>query len=93
MGQRWIPLWQPVTARQSRGKHIKGHRNYFPYKNKSIFTHENPQKLVDTYAGTGKKYGSNHPGKPGYKEDIDVQELIGYAVDEITGIQTLTTWG
>lgn len=76
-----------------QGKHIKGHKNYLPEKNKSIFTHENPQKLVDKYAGTGKRYGSNLPGKSGYKEDIDFQELIGYAVDESNKVQTPTTWG
>ena len=76
-----------------QGKHIKGHKNYLPEKNKSIFTHENPQKLIDTHAGSGKKYGSHHPGKPGYKEDIDFLELIGYAVDESTGVQMPTTWG
>ena len=56
-------------------------------------TRINPKKLVDEFAGTGRKYGSHHPGKPGYKEDIDFLELIGYAVDENTRVPTPTTWG
>ena len=76
-----------------QGKHVKGHRNFASEKNKSIFTHQEPQKLIDEFAGTGKKYGSTHPGKPGFKEDIDFQELIGYALDESTGGQMPTSWG
>ena len=31
--------------------------------------------------------------EPGYKEDIDFHELIGFAVDEATGNKIPTTWG
>jgi tetratricopeptide (TPR) repeat protein len=76
-----------------QGKHIKGHKNYAPEKNKSIFTHQDPQKLINEFAGTGKMSGHQIPGKPGYKEDVNFHEIIGYAIDRDTGKKIATTWG
>lgn len=76
-----------------QGKHIKTHRNYQPFKNKSILDHPNPQKLVDDFAGKGMKIGNKNPGTSGYYEVIDFGEFIGYAVDESTGAKMATNWG
>ena len=76
-----------------QGKHIKGHKNYIPKENRSILIHKDPQKLVDKYAGTGRKAGHGIPGKPGYKEIINFEESIGYFVDKETGKSFITTWG
>lgn len=76
-----------------QGKHVQGHRNYLPEKNKSILTHPDPQKLIDNFAGTGLKDSSHLPGKPGYKELVDFGEIIGYDVHPGTGQMTPTTWG
>lgn len=76
-----------------QGKHIKGHKNYIPESNKSIFIHNNPQKLINTHAGKGQKMAGNIPGKPGYKELVDFGESIGYFVDKKTGKTISTTWG
>lgn len=76
-----------------QGKHIKGHKNYLPKNKKSIFTHDNPQKLIDLYAGRGQKMAGSIPGKSGYKELVDFGETIGYYVDKKTGEAISTTWG
>ena len=77
-----------------QGKHIQGHKNYVAEKNKSIFTHKNPQKLIKDFAGTGLKDSSSLPGIPGYKEVVDFGEVIGYDVHpQIYGHMTPTTWG
>lgn len=76
-----------------QGKHIPGKHNYDPAKRKGILTHEDPQKLVDKYAGTGRKVGSHQPGTPGYKEIVDFEETIGYFVDKQSGQTFPTNWG
>jgi tetratricopeptide (TPR) repeat protein len=76
-----------------QGKHIPGKHNYDPAKRKGILTHEDPQRLVDKYAGTGRKVGSHQPGTPGYKEIVDFEETIGYFVDKQTGQTFPTKWG
>ncbi|MBS0620205.1 MAG: transposase [Verrucomicrobia bacterium] len=75
-----------------QGKHIPSHRNY-ELKNKSIFEHPDPQKLVNDFAGKGRRVGGVHPGTSGYQEIVDFGEFIGYAVDFDTGARTATTWG
>lgn len=76
-----------------QGKHIPGKHNYDPAKRKGILTHEDPQRLVDKYAGTGRKVGSHQPGTPGYKEIVDFEETIGYFIDKQTGQIFPTNWG
>lgn len=76
-----------------QGKHIPSKHNYDPAKRKGILIHEDPQKLVDKYAGTGRKVGSQQPGTPGYKEIVDFEETIGYFVDKQTGQTFPTNWG
>lgn len=58
-----------------QGKHIPGKHNYDPKR--STFTHSDPQKLINKYAGTGRRINHHKPGVPGYKEVIDFEEVIG----------------
>lgn len=78
-------------------KHIVGHKNYEQLiklnRNPSIFTHPDPERLLRDYAGTGTKKGIEIPGTAGYKEVVNFNEFIGYAVDPITGAKTATTFG
>ncbi len=76
-----------------QGKHIKGHKNFIPEQNKSLLTHENPQLLIDKFAGSGRKIGDSIPGKPGYKEVVDFQEFIGYYVHPISKEKIPTNHG
>ena len=55
-----------------QGKHIPGKHNYQP--GKSIFEHPDPQRLVNEFAGTGRRLNHSIPGKPGYKEGVDFKE-------------------
>lgn len=73
-----------------QGKHIPGRHNYQP--GKSIFEHDNPQRLIDEFAGTGRRLGHKIPGKPGYKEAVDFQEYIGIWKNE-SGQSLPTTRG
>lgn len=66
-----------------QGKYIQGHPNY--QKGKSIFT-GNAQRLLDEYAGTGQKIGSN-------KERVNFKQIIGKWVDLNTGEAFNTTKG
>jgi filamentous hemagglutinin len=75
-----------------QGKHIEGHKNYLS-DNRSILVHQEPQKLVNNYAGRGFKDAGEHAGLPGYKEVVNFEEFIGYAVDSISGEKIATTWG
>jgi hypothetical protein len=70
-----------------QGKHVKGHRNFQP--GKSEFTHSDPQRLVDEYAGYGFKWRGDIPGAPGYQEVVNFEEIIGY----VDGNPIPTTWG
>ncbi len=80
-----------------QGKHLEDHINYQELKkrkkNPSIFQHPDPQRLLQTYAGTGRKVSRELPGTTGYREIVDFEEFIGYAVNEITGEKTATTFG
>ncbi|MBM3191989.1 MAG: hypothetical protein FJZ63_04995, partial [Chlamydiae bacterium] len=64
----------------AQGKHLIGHKNYEPWRNRSITEHPDLQSLVNKFAGTGIKKGPIRPGAPGYKETIDFKEFIGYFV-------------
>ncbi len=74
-----------------QGKHLTDHRNYIDTR--SVLTHPDPQKLIRDYAGTGQKANKHIPGTPGYREIVDFKEIIGYSIDEVTGVETPTTWG
>lgn len=73
-----------------QGKHLVHHRNY--EKTKSILEHKDPQYLINKYAGSGIRKTSA-PGKAGYKEFVNFNEFIGYAVEPVTGKKIPTTWG
>jgi len=77
----------------AQGKHLIGHKNYEPWRNRSITEHPDLQSLVHKFAGTGIKEGLVRPGMPGYQEIIDFREFIGYAVNRTTGEKITTTWG
>lgn len=75
-----------------QNKHIVGAHNYF--EGKSIFTHQNPQGLLEKFAGKGQSSNKTTiPGYPGYQEIVDFGEIIGYDVNAVTGVKTPTTWG
>ncbi|MBI5346061.1 MAG: hypothetical protein HZB76_02840 [Chlamydiae bacterium] len=76
-----------------QGKHIQGHKNFNPSKEKSILTHKDPQRLVNDYAGSGIKIRGDYPGAAGYQEVVDFGEVIGYAVERETEEHIITTWG
>ncbi len=76
-----------------QGKHIVGHKNYVAMDNKSIFEHSDPQRLVNDFAGTGRKATNIAPGMPGYIELVNFNEFIGYSIDKTTGQKIGTTWG
>jgi filamentous hemagglutinin len=61
--------------------------------NKSILEYSDPKKLIDNFAGTGKKVKGNTPGVAGYIEVVNFNEFIGYAVDRETGKKVATSWG
>lgn len=70
-------------------KHIPGTNNYKQSiasgANRSILA-ENPQQLLDDFAGTGQKIGAN-------KERVDFGKVIGQYYDESTGTFVDTTRG
>jgi RHS repeat-associated protein len=74
-----------------QGKHIPGHNNFL--QGRSKLTHNNPQDLVDRFAGKGQQAGKIPPGMPGFKERIDFGEIIGIYVDKTTGESMPTTVG
>jgi len=74
-------------------KHIIGAKNYEPSRNRSIFTHDDPEQLVKKFAGTGIKDSPAAPGTSGYKEVVNFEEKIGLVVDVVTGEQFETCWG
>ena len=57
-------------------KHIPGSWNYEKERNRSVFTHSDPQKLLRQKAGKGQKI-QGIVGKPGYRERVDFGEVIG----------------
>ena len=68
-------------AKGQQDKHILGTNNYKQSiaggKNRSILR-ENPQQLLDDFAGTGQKVGLN-------KERVDFEKIIGQYYDNTTG--------
>lgn len=83
-----------VILSDSQGKHILGHRNYEPSRNRSIFTHSDPETFLKKYAGTGTSVTPKcQPGSHNYKEIINFEEIIGYDVRPRTGEKIPTTWG
>jgi len=98
-GKRWTLREQVFENGNLRiqwdkqGKHIEGHRNYFPDKKKSILTHQNPDQLLKDFAGTGKKMRGDAPGAPGYKELVNFEEQIGFYVNPESGERIATSWG
>jgi hypothetical protein len=89
---KWILKSPPKINPDKQGKHIPGHKNFQP--GKSIFTHPNPQALVNKFAGKGQPVSNNVPkGQPGYKERVDFREVIGKYIDPTTGQSVSTTKG
>jgi RHS repeat-associated protein len=58
-----------------QGKHIPDHNNYIP--GRSPLTHNNPQGLLDDFAGKGQPVGNVPRGQPGFKERVDFGQVIG----------------
>ncbi|MCB1181660.1 MAG: tetratricopeptide repeat protein [Chlamydiia bacterium] len=71
-----------------QGKHIPSKHNYIP--GRSILEHPDPQKLIQNYAGGGRRVNHVLPGKPGYKEIVDFEEHIGIWKSK-DGISSLPT--
>jgi hypothetical protein len=65
-----------------QGKHIPGHKNFIP--GRSPLTHNNPQSLLDNFAGKGQPVRNVPRGSPGFKERVDFGQVIG----EINGQPT-----
>ncbi|MBA3238577.1 MAG: hypothetical protein H0T62_09570 [Parachlamydiaceae bacterium] len=73
-----------------QGKHIPGKHNY--ELGKSILDHNNPQSLLNNYAGTGAPRRGT-PGQPGYRELVDFKEHIGLWKSKTSGHALPTTKG
>jgi hypothetical protein len=75
-----------------QGKHVEGHNNYD--SRRSAITHEDPQGLVDRFAGKGQPINGDKfkKGDPGYKERVNFGEVIGKYKDE-SGAEVPTTIG
>jgi RHS repeat-associated protein len=71
-----------------QGKHIPGHNNYIA--GRSVFTHRNPQGLLDQFAGKGQAV-AGVAGQPGFRERINFGEVIGQV--NVNGTLTNTTKG
>lgn len=74
-----------------QNKHIPGKHNYEP--GKSIFEHNNPQKLLDDFAGKGRSMSQDLPGNLGYKEAVDFSEHIGVWINKENTLALPTTKG
>jgi RHS repeat-associated protein len=70
-----------------QGKHIIGHNNFIP--GRSVFSHPNPQRLLDKFAGSGTRM-SGVAGGPG-RELVDFGQVIGQVM--VNGTLTDTTMG
>lgn len=66
----------PAIAEGSQGKHVIGHNNYKPEVGKSILAAD--PKVLAQEAGTGTPIGSTPKGQPGFREDINFKNPIGY---------------
>lgn len=67
-------------------KHIPSSNNYQPGKSIISISKNECQSLLDKYAGTGTKIGTN-------KERVDFGKVIGSYVDPATGKKYPTTMG
>lgn len=67
-----------------QGKHVRGHKNFIATNHPSVLTHPDPEALLRKYAGKGSPRGQLKPGKIGYKEVVQCEEIIGECVDVIT---------
>ncbi len=75
----------------SQNKHIPGKHNYIA--GKSIFEHKDPQKLIDQFAGKGRRANNVKPGNPGYLEIVDFKEHIGIWLEKDGKLSLPTTKG
>lgn len=73
-------------------KHIPGHNNYQPSRNRSILSHSDPQGLLDQHAGAGQPQRGT-PGQLGYGNRVDFGQVVGFFVDQSTGARSPTTVG
>lgn len=93
--ERRAGLCQPGKIRiedAKQGKHIPGYHNFDPEK--SIWTHPDPQGLLDRFAGTGRRVRGEAFGEAGYKEIVDFGEEVGkVCISEDKKIWATTTWG
>jgi tetratricopeptide (TPR) repeat protein len=76
----------------------KGHNSWKNLRpdqqaNKSIMTHNDPERLLQLKAGTGVPKKGGHPWEYGYKEDVDFGEIIGIWKDETGSHSKPTTIG
>lgn len=55
--------------------------NYEPNKFRSIFTHSDPEGLLQKFAGKGIPKNNVMPGLLGYVERVDFGEKIGLYID------------
>jgi hypothetical protein len=77
------PKKPPRILDGDQGKHIPGHNNYRPDKNRSILTAD-PHELAKR-AGTGQQVGPVPVGQPGSKERIHCDYEVGYYVNPNSG--------
>ena len=68
-----------------QGKHIEGHNNYIPGRSKITIPLKRLQELFEEYSGTGIRHGT--------RELVNFEEVIGIHINDITGVETETTWG
>jgi hypothetical protein len=73
-------------------KHIVGHTHYDLDKNRSIWEHKDPEKLLREFAGKGIPHKGT-PGASGYRETIDFGEHIGMWISDSGLIKRPTTRG
>ncbi|ABX43326.1 polymorphic toxin type 50 domain-containing protein [Lachnoclostridium phytofermentans] len=73
-----------------QGKHIKGHNNYIEGRSYLTITEKETQDLVNKYAGTGEIKRDNR-GNWNNKEVVDFKKEIGISIDNLTGIEYVTT--
>ena len=85
-GYRHVDGFTTKLNAGAQGKHIPGHKNYEP--GRSIFRGSlaDAQALIDRFAGTGTKVGTN-------KERVDFGEVIGIYVNEEGTVREPTTVG
>ncbi len=86
---RWQAIRQQLAKEANlkitwdkQGKHVVGHKNYNPSPEfiRGIFEHPDAQLLIDKFAGKGKRKNNYIPGLPGYVEQVDFGEHIGYYI-------------